>query len=171
MKTKNPELSRTSVPKITYIASMDGIVFTPAAARMYVKEACMLTVINWKIFSRIRNDVTNTYPQAPTARIWKANCQQTFNLRTKSSTDHLCAGYVLDDAERGVRFKLGQVRGHGPVQCVLAILAHLSRTSKYELRNKALNYPPTSPVFSSASCSRQTNWERDLTLTITLARN
>jgi hypothetical protein len=29
----------TSVPKSTYIASMEGIVFTPAAVRIYVNEA------------------------------------------------------------------------------------------------------------------------------------
>jgi len=44
-KTKNPQLSRSSVPNNTYIASMEGIVFTPAAARIYVKEAWILTVI------------------------------------------------------------------------------------------------------------------------------
>jgi hypothetical protein len=72
-KTKNPQLSRsctgkekldpetvsitslvlrsdiTSVPKSTYIASMEGTVFTPAAARINVKEAWILTVIwNWE---------------------------------------------------------------------------------------------------------------------------
>lgn len=80
MKTKNPQFSRSSVPKITYIASMEGIAFTPAAARIYVKEACMLTVINSRMFSLIRNDDTNTYPQAPTARVIEQSMMETIQL-------------------------------------------------------------------------------------------
>lgn len=67
-KTKNPQLSSNTLPKIVYMTSIVGIVFTPMAVRIYVREAWMLMVIRFSIFSLIKNDDIRTYPIAPNAR-------------------------------------------------------------------------------------------------------
>lgn len=53
---------------MAYIMFIDGIVWTPKAVNMNVREAWMLMVIKESMFSLSKNEDIKTYPTAPIAR-------------------------------------------------------------------------------------------------------